>query len=98
MGWLHLYLKVETQIKVTSNNFLTLTPGVRPFGENRGDQKRVADIQKAKEELVDFIVVGRPIYQDKNPAQKVDRILKEIKKVENQINSLTSLFPHLIKN
>jgi orotidine-5'-phosphate decarboxylase len=69
--------------KVTSSNFLTLTPGVRPFGEDRGDQKRVADIKKAKEELVDFIVVGRPIYQDRNPAQKVDKILKEIKKVKS---------------
>ena len=32
----------------TSNDFMTLTPGIRPFGENAGDQKRVADIQKQK--------------------------------------------------
>ena len=43
----------------TSNGFTTLTPGIRPFGEDAGDQKRVADINLAKKELVDFIVVGR---------------------------------------
>ncbi len=69
---------------ITSNNFLTLTPGIRPFGETTNDQKRVATIEMAKRELVDFIVVGRPIYQDKNPAQKVEKILKEIEIVKNQ--------------
>jgi orotidine-5'-phosphate decarboxylase len=27
--------------EITDKNFLTLTPGIRPFGENAGDQKRV---------------------------------------------------------
>ena len=62
----------------TSKNFLTLTPGIRPFGENAGDQKRVADINEAKKNLVDFIVVGRPIYKAKNPKEVVEKILKEI--------------------
>jgi orotidine-5'-phosphate decarboxylase len=65
--------------KATSKEFLTLTPGIRPFGEDAGDQKRVADIKAAKENMVDFIVVGRPIYKDKNPKEKVEKILKEIK-------------------
>jgi orotidine-5'-phosphate decarboxylase len=63
---------------ITSNEFMTLTPGIRPFGEDAGDQKRVADVAFAKESLVDFIVVGRPIYQSKNPAEVVAKILKEI--------------------
>ncbi|WP_456488314.1 orotidine-5'-phosphate decarboxylase [Caminibacter pacificus] len=65
--------------KATSNDFITLTPGIRPFGEDAGDQKRVADINAAKENLVDFIVVGRPIYKSQNPKEKVEKILKEIK-------------------
>jgi orotidine-5'-phosphate decarboxylase len=65
--------------EITDKSFLTLTPGIRPFGENAGDQKRVADIDFAKENLVDFIVVGRPIYKDKNPKEKVEKILKKIK-------------------
>ena len=63
---------------ITSNNFMTLTPGIRPFGEDAGDQKRVADIAFAKQEMVDFIVVGRPIYQSENPEQVVEKILKNI--------------------
>lgn len=60
----------------TSNKFITLTPGIRPFGEDSGDQQRVANIAIAKEELVDFIVVGRPIYKAANPAEIVEKILK----------------------
>lgn len=68
--------------EITDKNFLTLTPGIRPFGENAGDQKRVADIDFAKENLVDFIVVGRPIYKDKNPKEKVEKILQKIKETK----------------
>jgi orotidine-5'-phosphate decarboxylase len=62
----------------TSKNFLTLTPGIRPFGEDAGDQKRVADITMAKEELVDFIVVGRPVYKAENPKEVVKKIFKKL--------------------
>ncbi len=64
--------------KNTSKEFLTLTPGIRPFGEDAGDQQRVATIDKAKEALVDYIVVGRPIYQAEDPKQKVKEILQKI--------------------
>jgi orotidine-5'-phosphate decarboxylase len=62
----------------TANDFVTLTPGIRPFGEDAGDQKRVADIALAKKELVDFIVVGRPIYKSDDPASVVEKILGNI--------------------
>ena len=60
---------------ITNKEFMTLTPGIRPFGEDSGDQKRVADVAFAKEQLVDFIVVGRPIYQAQNPSEVVSKIL-----------------------
>lgn len=63
---------------ITSDKFSTLCPGIRPFGEDVGDQKRVADINTAKEELVDFIVVGRPIYKTQDPASVVEKILCKI--------------------
>jgi orotidine-5'-phosphate decarboxylase len=63
---------------ITSDSFSTLTPGIRPFGEDAGDQKRVADIAMAKEQNVDFIVVGRPIYQAEDPAAAVEKILASI--------------------
>jgi orotidine-5'-phosphate decarboxylase len=64
----------------TSKNFLTLCPGIRPFGEDAGDQQRVATLEVAYNELVDFPVVGRPIYKDTNPSQKVEQILEVIQK------------------
>jgi orotidine-5'-phosphate decarboxylase len=68
----------ESIKKITSKEFMTLTPGIRPFGEDAGDQKRVADVKFAKEALVDFIVVGRPIYQAQNPSEVVRKILAQI--------------------
>ena len=62
----------------TSNTFLTLCPGIRPFGEDSGDQQRVATLEVAKSEGVDFPVIGRPIYRDENPLKKVEDILKII--------------------
>ena len=63
---------------ITNDNFITLTPGIRPFGEDKGDQKRVADIEFAKKAKVDFIVVGRPIYKADNPKEVLQKILKEL--------------------
>ncbi len=62
----------------THKDFITLCPGIRPFGEDAGDQKRVATLDVAKQELVDFIVVGRPIYQSDDPAALVTKILSNI--------------------
>lgn len=59
----------------TSGDFLTLCPGIRPFGEDAGDQQRVATLEIAAEELVDIPVIGRPIYRDSNPASIVKKIL-----------------------
>ena len=61
-----------------SESFITLCPGIRPFGEEAADQKRVADIPFAKNEQVDFIVVVRPIYKSDEPAIVVKRILENI--------------------
>ena len=62
----------------TSSEFITLCPGIRPFGEDSGDQKRVADIPFAKENLVNFIVVGRPIYESLEPKKVVEKILANL--------------------
>ncbi len=62
----------------TSKDFLTLTPGIRPFGEDANDQQRVATIDIAKDNLVDYIVVGRPIYKSDNPSAKVKQILEKL--------------------
>lgn len=68
----------ESIKNITSKEFMTLTPGIRPFGEDAGDQQRVADVAFAKSAMVDFIVVGRPIYQAKNPSEVVAKILEKL--------------------
>jgi len=62
----------------TTENFLTLTPGIRPFGEEAGDQQRVANLENAKAEKSDFIVVGRPIYQSNDPLGITKKIIEKI--------------------
>jgi len=60
----------------TSESFLTLCPGIRPFGEDAGDQQRVATLELAQQEGVDYPVIGRPIYRDEDPRAKVAKILE----------------------
>ncbi len=62
--------------EATAPSFLTLCPGIRPFGEDAGDQQRVATLEIAAAEGVDFPVVGRPVYKDADPQAKVARILE----------------------
>ncbi|MCX2683259.1 orotidine-5'-phosphate decarboxylase [Campylobacter sp. MIT 21-1685] len=64
--------------KCTNENFLTLTPGIRPFNEENNDQKRVANLNLAKENKSDFLVIGRPIYENPNPRELCEKILKNL--------------------
>lgn len=50
-----------------SEGKLVVTPGVRPAGSALGDQKRVATPVQAISDGADHIVVGRPIWQAKDP-------------------------------
>ena len=55
-------------------NFLTVTPGIRPAGDAGEDQKRVATPEFAREEGVSAIVVGRAITNASNPLESYQRI------------------------
>ncbi len=57
---------------------LIVTPGVRPYGAELGDQKRVATPAQAIANGVDHIVVGRPIWKAPNPRQAAMAILQEL--------------------
>ena len=57
--------------------FLTVTPGVRFAGGERGDQKRVTTPAQARELGSDYIVVGRPITQADDPVEAYRRCVKE---------------------
>ncbi len=62
---------------VCGREFVTVTPGVR-FAENdSGDQVRVTTPEKAKELGSDYIVVGRPVTQAKDPVEAYRRCVRE---------------------
>ena len=59
--------------------FFTITPGIRPADVSVDDQKRVVTPKDAKNMGTDYIVVGRPITQAKDPYQAALNILEEMK-------------------
>jgi orotidine-5'-phosphate decarboxylase len=59
-------------------NFIIVTPGIRPRGAEQGDQKRVATAREAIKAGADFIVVGRPILEAADPRQAAEAIIKEL--------------------
>ena len=60
---------------------LAVTPGIRPAGGDAGDQKRVVDVAQAFRNGADYIVVGRPIRDAKDPAAAAEAIQKTIAEV-----------------
>ncbi len=56
------------------DDFLLVTPGIRPKGADVGDQSRVMTPAAAHEAGVSYIVVGRPITQSNNPIAVIERI------------------------
>jgi len=57
---------------------LIVTPGVRPAGAATGDQKRIATPHQAILDGANHIVVGRPIWQAKDPAAAARAVLAEL--------------------
>ena len=57
---------------------LIVTPGVRPAGSARGDQKRIATPHEAISDGADHIVVGRPIWQAQDPAAAARAVIAEL--------------------
>ncbi len=60
------------------DEFLLVTPGIRPIGSDIGDQNRIMTPLKAKHAGVSYIVVGRPITQADRPLEVIDQINKEM--------------------
>jgi len=61
-----------------STGRLIVTPGVRPVGAEKGDQKRVATPAQAVANGADHIVVGRPIWQAPDPRRAAQAILSKL--------------------
>ncbi len=70
-------LEIKDLRKKFNPPFLLIVPGVR-MGEKKDDQKRTVTVKEAIKNGADFIVIGRPIYESKNPVRVVEKILKDI--------------------
>ncbi len=71
-------LEVRAVKAVCGSQFLAVTPGVRPLGAQRQDQKRTMTPKEAIEAGSDYLVIGRPILADPDPHGAFCRILEEI--------------------
>jgi len=60
-------------------DFLTLTPGIRPAGSVHGDQKRVTTPAEAVAAGADYLVVGRPITEASEPLEAAKAIIEEMR-------------------
>lgn len=58
--------------------FIIVTPGIRPAGADVGDQKRIATPAEAIKNGSNFLVVGRPVLEARDPLKAAKDILKDL--------------------
>ena len=63
--------------------FVIVTPGIRPHDGERNDQQRVMTPREAVQAGVDYIVVGRPILEAKDPVAAARAIVAEMEQAGN---------------
>jgi orotidine-5'-phosphate decarboxylase len=63
---------------IVGPGMVLVTPGIRPAGSATGDQKRITTPAKAIDAGADYLVVGRPIVEARNPKAAADAIVAEI--------------------
>lgn len=64
--------------QLCGQNFLTVTPGIRPKGSEQGDQQRVLTPEQAIDQGADYLVIGRPITQSANPLAALNTIYQQV--------------------
>jgi orotidine-5'-phosphate decarboxylase len=60
--------------------FLVLTPGIRPAGTQAGDQARIVTPRQAVRAGSDYLVVGRPVLAAADPATAAAAIAEEMRR------------------
>ena len=71
-------LEIEPIRKACGDNFLIVTPGIRPEWAETGDQRRITTPAEAIRRGADYIVVGRPIIEADDPLEAAEMILDEM--------------------
>ena len=64
--------------EVIGSDMALVTPGIRPKGADKGDQKRVMSPKEAIEAGASHLVVARPIIKADNPLEAASKILNEM--------------------
>ncbi len=72
-------LEIEPIRKACGDNFVIVTPGVRPAWAETGDQRRITTPAEAIQRGADYIVVGRPIIEADDPLEAAGMILEEMR-------------------
>jgi orotidine-5'-phosphate decarboxylase len=63
---------------LASPEITLITPGVRPTGTDRGDQRRIATPTEALRRGADLLVIGRPITGADDPAAAAEAIARDM--------------------
>jgi len=61
--------------KALGEKFLIVTPGIRPEGSEKQDQKRISTPAQAIHQGADYIVIGRPVTKAKDPVKVIKGII-----------------------
>ena len=73
-------LELKTVRKVVGSKMLIIVPGIRLENQNnkKDDQKRILTPKEAIKLGADYLVIGRPIVESKNPLKTIKEINKSI--------------------
>ena len=64
--------------KNLGKDFVLVTPGIRPAGDDAGDQKRVVTPVDALGRGSSYLVIGRPVTQARSPRDKLSEIFSQV--------------------
>lgn len=70
--------EAEIISKKCGDNFLVVTPGIRPQWSAPDDQRRILTPRQAIEAGASYLVVGRPILQHSSPREAAEKIITEM--------------------
>jgi orotidine-5'-phosphate decarboxylase len=68
--------------ETTREDFVIVTPGVRPYGAARDDQKRVMTPAEAVRAGANYIVIGRPVIKASDPLAAAQAIIEEVRQAQ----------------
>ena len=71
-------LEITAIREACGDDFLIVTPGVRPSFASLDDQKRVMTPAEAVKAGADYLVIGRPIAKASDPGAAATMIIDEI--------------------